>query len=158
MKRLASLLGLLLTAALATPAGANDRVAIAFEGAYLLLQDDGFQRILSLDRGGIVSQVSDQQTLIGFSEGRGTWKQVGPDSIRARVIDFAFDPKDGTRAGPSVIDYELTFSDLRAGAYQTVTGSYAGKQYGTGVNPLDATEAPVRTYGVDFKGQRITLD
>ena len=83
MKALAGILGLVLAIALAAPAGATDRAAIAFEGAYLLLQDDGFQRVLSLDRSGNVSQVSDQQSVIGFSEGRGTWQQVGPDSIRA---------------------------------------------------------------------------
>lgn len=158
MKRLATMLGLVLAVALTADAGATDRTAIAFEGAYLLLQDDGFERILSFDRSGTVSQVSDLQSVIGFSEGRGAWEQVGPDSIKARVIDFTFDPKGGERVGPSAIVYELTFSEPQSGAYQKVSGSMAGSQYAIGVNPLNASEEPIRTYGIGFKGQRITVE
>lgn len=156
MKTIASILCVVVVALTAAAAGATDRLAIAVEGSYLLLQDDNYQRILTFDRGGNVSQVSDQQPLLGFTVGQGAWEQTGPDSVTAKVVDFAYDPKDGHLIGPSVIVYSLTFGDQASGAYQTVTGSYAGEQYAEGQNPLDPTDPPISTFGIEFKGQRIT--
>lgn len=53
---------------------AAEQRANTIEGAYLLVENDGYQRILSFDRSGNVSQVSDQQPLIGFTSGQGTWR------------------------------------------------------------------------------------
>jgi len=128
----------------------------AFEGAYLLVQHDGYQRIVTLEPGGTVSQVSDQQPLLGFTSGHGAWRSTGRDKVQARVIDFSYELEENAPVGPSLIVYDLAFSDLVSGKYQTVTGQFAGAQYATGQNPLNPTEAPVRTFGIPFKGQRIT--
>ncbi len=158
MRRLTVGLCLILAVMVAGEARPTDRTAIAIEGAYLLLQTDGFQRILTFDRSGNLSQVSDQQTLIGFSVGQGTWEQTAPGKVRARLIDFSFEIESGKRSGPSLIDYELTFSDPDSGRYGKVSGSYTGKNFDVGQNPLNPSEAPTRPFGIDFEGYRITVD
>jgi hypothetical protein len=135
---------------------ADEMAADAFAGAYLLVQHDGYQRIVTLGPGGTVSQVSDQESVLGFTGGRGAWQQTGPDKARARVIDFSYELADNARVGPSLIVYDLAFSDLVGGKYQKVSGRFAGKQFTTGQNPLTPSEPPIRTYGIAFQGQRIT--
>ena len=73
IKPIALILCFVLVAMGVTDVRATDRVAIAVEGAYLLIQDDKYQRVLLLDRGGTVSQVSEQEPLIGFTSGQGAW-------------------------------------------------------------------------------------
>lgn len=158
MRRIAVLACLLLALVRTGDVWADEGAAAAFEGAYLLIQDDHYQRIVSLDRAGTISQVSDQELLIGFTGGQGAWRQTGSDSVRARVIDFTYEIEGGKPVGPSVIVYELTFSDLVSGKYQKVSGTLAGEQFAVGQDPLNPAEAPVRTFGIPFKGQRITAE
>jgi hypothetical protein len=158
MKRIAVLACLILALVRAGDVVADDSAALAFEGAYLLTQDDNFQRILSLDRSGTISQVSDQEPLLGFTAGLGAWQQTGPESVRARVIDFAYEVDGGKPIGPAMIIYDLAFSDLVAGKYQTVSGIYAGEQFAAGQDPLNPSEPPIRSFGIAFKGQRITAE
>ena len=63
---------------IAAESRATDSESIAVEGTYFLLQEDGFQRVLTFDRGGNISQISDQETLIGFTTSQGAWVQSGP--------------------------------------------------------------------------------
>lgn len=134
---------------------AADEQRVAIEGAYLLLQNDGFQRVLSFDRDGNVSQISDQQTLIGFTVGQGAWKQTGANKVTARVIDFAFDLKSGARLGPSLIVYVLKFTDPVSGQFQSVSGSFSGKVFPVGENPLAPSKAPIQSFEIGFMGHRI---
>lgn len=157
MKRLTSVLCFVLIVFTAAEVRASDSAAISFEGAYLLIQDDGFQRMISLDRGGIVTQISDQEALIGFTNGRGIWKQTGPNTVTARVIDFSYDLKDGKPIGPALATYKLSFSEPSAGKFNKVSGSYAGEQFERGQNPLDPGKKPIRRYGIAFNGERIRL-
>jgi hypothetical protein len=60
--------------------------------------------------------------------------------------------------GPSVIVYEPTFSDLVSDKYQKVSGTLAGEQHTTSQDPPNPAEAPVRAFGISFKGQRITAE
>ena len=156
MKPLFSLLFCGVVALTATGARAADDVATAIEGAYLLIQDDEYQRVLSFDRGGTVSQVSEQQPLMGFTSGQGAWEQTGPETVVARVIDFNFGLDDGKPTGTSLLVYKLTFSDPVAGKFQQITGAYAGKNFAVGQNPLNPAEPPAREFGISFTGQRIT--
>ena len=158
MRRLAKVLGVVLAVLAGGPVHASDRFAISVEGAYLLLQEDAYQRVLSLDRGGTVSQVSNQQPFVGFTSGRGAWKQVGPNRVVAKLVDFNFDLENGKPVGTSVIVYDLTFSESKDGLYQRVSGTYSGEVYANGQNPLDPTEPAVRTFGVGFAGKRIVAD
>ena len=158
MKRFALLVCLMLALVRAGDVAAEDDAALAFAGACLLLQDDKFQRILSLDRAGTITQVSDQEPLIGFTAGLGAWQQTGPDSVRARVIDFSYEVDGGKPSGPALIIYDLTFSDLADGKYQMVSGLYAGEQFAVGQDPLNPSEPPIRSFGIAFKGQRITAE
>ena len=158
MKRIAVLACLLLALVRIGDVAADDSAANAFEGAYLLIQDDKFQRILSLDRAGTITQVSDQEPLLGFTGGLGAWQQTGPESVRARVIDFSYEGEEGKPTGPALIIYDLTFSDLVNGKYQKVSGLYAGEQFAPGQDPLNPSEPPIRTFGIAFKGQRITAE
>jgi hypothetical protein len=158
MKLLAAIFCFLTVAAGAVAAQPADRSAIAIEGAYLLVQDDGFERIISFERGGNATHVSNQQSLIGFTTGKGAWKEIGPGRVRARVIDFNFNQANGEPMGSAVIIYELTFTGLKDGRYQSVGGSLTGEQYTAGQNPLSPTEAPARKFGIGFKGQRITAE
>lgn len=136
---------------------AAEQQAMAIEGTYLLHQNDKYQRLLSFDRGGNVIQISDQQTLIGFTEGLGAWKQIGPNKIQARVIDFSFDPKSGKRIGPSLIVYNFTFTDLESRHYQKVSGSFSGKVFPLGENPLSPEKPATQSFGIGFKGERISF-
>ena len=158
MRRLAGILGIVFVVLVGTPVHASDRFAISVEGAYLLLQKDSYQRILSLDRGGTVSQVSNQQPFVGFTSGRGAWKQIGPNRVVAKLVDFNFDLKNGKPVGTSVIVYDLTFSEPVNGLYQRVNGTYSGEVYANGQNPLEPTEPALRTFGIGFAGKRILAD
>lgn len=156
MKPWLSILCCILVAMTATGVRAADDLARAIEGSYLLIQDDEYQRVLSFDRGGTVSQVSEQQPLLGFTSGQGAWEQTGPDTVVARVIDFNFGLDDGKPTGASLIVYTLTFSEPLSGNYQQITGTYAGKNFAVGQNPLNPAEPPAREFGIGFTGQRIT--
>jgi len=139
-------------------AGASDRDALEIEGSYILFQDDGYQRVLSFDRSGNVVQASDLEAVYGFTSGVGAWEQTGPDSAKARIIDFNYDRETGTPAGPAIVDYDFTFGDLVQGKYQTFTGTVAGKQYEVGQDPLAPTKDALREFGNPFKGKRITVE
>ncbi|MCP4327230.1 MAG: hypothetical protein GY791_02175 [Alphaproteobacteria bacterium] len=119
MKRVVWIFCFIFAVVSVTGAAANDRSAITIEGAYLVIQDDGYQRILSLDRGGNITQVSDQQPLIGFTSGKGAWEQTGPDTVTARVVDFAYELDDGEPVGSAVIVYELKFGEPVSGKFET---------------------------------------
>lgn len=95
MKQLKVLMVLTFAIVCAGAATADEKQEMAVTGSYLMTQDDNFQRVITFAPGGGLLQVSDQQTLLGFSSGQGTWKQTGPDTVSARVIDFTFDKKTG---------------------------------------------------------------
>lgn len=167
MKRLALTLCVVFGAMAGGEAKATDDFAVAVEGAYLLVQEDEFQRILSFERTGNVASVSDQQASYGFTSGQGAWKRTGQSEVTATLVDFSYSIEDGSALGPSLIVYVMTFSDEvapgpddwdRARKFQTVTGSYSGKQYAFGQNPLAPTEPATREFGIGFVGQRITAE
>ena len=139
-------------------ATADDKPQMAIAGSYFLTQDDKFQRVITFEPGGGIFQVSDQQTLLGFSGGQGTWKQTGADTVSARVIDFSFDRKTGERIGPTVIKYDFKFSDKTFGKFQSVTGSFSGATYPVGDNPLRPAKKPFAKFSIGFKGERIGLE
>ncbi|MEM8743414.1 MAG: hypothetical protein AAGF14_02130 [Pseudomonadota bacterium] len=150
-----------LLAIVSLPAGgtvADEKGHAAIAGSYFVTQDDKFQRVLTLEPGGAVFQVSDQQTLLGFSNGQGSWKQTGPNTAKASVIDFSFHLKTGKRVGPGIINYDLTVADEKAGKFQSVSGTFAGSVYPVGDNPLKPSKEPVYTFSVSFKGERIAAE
>jgi hypothetical protein len=152
---LALFLGSVVAIAFSVSTHATDRKAIAIEGTYLIKQDDGYQRLLTFDRGGNLSQVSDQQTLLGFTAGRGTWQASGSNGAIARVIDFSFNLKTGARVGPSMIVYELTFSDPALDGFQSVGGSLNGKIFPVGEDPLQPTKDPIQSFKIGLSGRRV---
>jgi hypothetical protein len=157
MKQLATVLCFLCAVIYAGMVRAAEQEPMAIAGTYLLRQDDNYLRILSFDRDGNVAQISDQQTLIGFTEGRGAWKEIEPNKFQAQVIDFAFDPKSGKRIGPSIIVYDLSFTDLESGHFQKISGSYSGKVFPVGENPLAPKKPAIQSFGIGFKGERVSF-
>lgn len=143
-----------LFAGLAT-ARADDSLALAVEGAFLLTQDNGSQRVIALTRGGTVSTVASGEQRGGYTSGLGTWEMTGSDSIVARIIDFNFDRDSGTPIGTAMSVYTLKFDGLEQGRYDRFSGSFAGQQFAIGQDPLNPTEPPVRSFGRSFTGQRI---
>lgn len=127
----------------------------AASGVYLLTQKDGYLRLLSLRQDGTVSQVSPQQTTLGFTVGEGAWHRTGETEVTARIIDFDFDPRDGKPTGATLIDYVLSLSDLELSGFKSVAGRYSGKQFALGQNPLDPNAKAIRGFGVAFTGQRV---
>ena len=142
------------TAAPASEPG-EDAFTNAVEGTYILLQKDGFQRALSLFRGGIVAQVSEQEKLFSYTSGLGSWKRTGDNRVRARIIDFEYDPDKGTPTGVALVDFEITFSKEASSQYQALSGTLSVRSYATGQNPLSPSEAPTRTYNAAFTGSRV---
>jgi hypothetical protein len=138
-------------------AGASDRDALEIEGSYVMYQEDGYQRVLSFDRSGNVVMASDLEAVYRFTGGVGAWEQTGPDSAKARIIDFNYN-RDGQPAGPAVVDCDFTFDDLVQGKYQTFSGTISGKQYDVGQDPLAPTKDAIREFGNPFTGKRITAD
>lgn len=157
MRQLASVLCFLCAVVYTGSVQAAEQQAMAIEGTYLLLQNDKYQRVLSFERGGNVVQVSDEQALIGFTEGLGAWKKIGPNKIQARVVDFSFDPKSGNRIGPSLIVYNFTFTDLKSGHYQKISGSFSGKVFPLGENPLTPEKPAIQSFGIGFRGERVSF-
>jgi len=139
-------------------AGASDRDALEIEGSYILIYENGYQRVLSFDRSGNVVEASDLESVYGFTSGVGAWEQTGPDSAKARIIDFNYNRESGAPTGPSISEFDFTFGDLVQGKYQTFTGKSSGKQYEVGQDPLAPTKDPLREFGRPFKGKRITVE
>jgi hypothetical protein len=137
---------------------ASDRDALEIEGSYVLYQEDGYQRVLSFDRSGNAVIAADLESAYGFTTGIGAWEQTGPDSAKARILDFNYKHDTGQPAGPAITDYEFTFSDLVQGKYRTFTGTLSGNQYDTGQDPLAPTSDPVREFDTPFTGKRITAE
>lgn len=130
----------------------------AMEGSYLLLEDNGYQRVISLGPGGIARQVSAEQTVVGFTAGQGAWKATGTDSAKVRIVDFTYNTGDGKPIGPSVAVFELRFADQKDGLFQRLSGLLDGAQHATGQNVLSSDVQPLRTYRTRFSGQRIIAD
>ncbi|MCP4317907.1 MAG: hypothetical protein GY789_18270 [Hyphomicrobiales bacterium] len=128
------------------------------DGAYLLQQSDERQRVLSFERGGTVSQISDQQNAVGFTSGLGTWTKTGQGSARASIVDFNHPNNAADGHGASMIVYDLTFSDPVDGKYQNVTGYFSGQAFDAGQNPLSSHEPHVRSFGTRFEGARILAE
>jgi hypothetical protein len=142
----------------ALAASASDRDALEIEGSYHLIQDDGHQRVVSFDRSGNAVQASDLETVVGFTSGVGAWENTGPDSARARLINFNFNTDTGQPMGSAIVTYDLNFGDLVQGKYQSVTGSIAGEQYEVGQDPLAPTKEPYRRFDFTVTGKRITAE
>jgi len=157
MKQLVSVLCFLYAVIYTGSVQAAEQQEMAIEDTYLLLQNDKYQRLLSFDRNGNVVQISDEQSLIGFTEGLGAWNKVGPNKIQARVIDFSFDPKSGKRIGPSLIVYNLTIADLESGHYRKISGSFYGKVFPLGENPLTSEKPAIQSFEIWFKGERVSF-
>ena len=96
---------------------ASDQSAIAVEGVYFLNLNNGTKRMLTLDRGGNASHVSNLEAQIGFTSGQGAWQQNGASGARVKIVDFDFDRQSGAPSGAAVTLYELTFSDVGAGRF-----------------------------------------
>jgi hypothetical protein len=139
-------------------AGASDRDALEIEGSYDLYQESDNLRVISFDRSGNVVVAATLESDYGFTTGVGAWEQTGPDSAKARIVDFNYSRDTGQPTGPGVSEYEFTFGDLVQGKYQTFTGTISGKQYDTGQDPLAPTGDPTRDFGTTFTGKRITAD
>lgn len=142
----------------ATGVAVADDANVAIEGSYLLIQEDKYQRVLSLGSGGVALHAASEETVVGFTGGQGAWAQTGTGSANAKVVDFTYTLGDGKPIGPTVTRYELTFSDEESGQYQKVEGVFTGAQHAAGQNPLTTKEQPLRTFQVRFTGQRITAD
>jgi hypothetical protein len=138
----------------AQPATARAFTRMA-SGVYLLVQKDGYRRLLTLAPDGTASQVGEQQATLGFTTGHGTWGRTGEAEVTAQIIDFDYDLRDGKSTGSTLIRYVLTLSGVRPGGFQHVAGAFSGKQYPPGQSPLDAGTKPVRQFGVEFTGQRV---
>jgi len=142
----------------ALAASASDRDALEIEGSYLLFQNDGHQRVVSFDRSGNAIQASALETVVGFTSGVGAWESTGPDSAKARLVNFNFNTDTGQPMGSAMVTYDLTFGDLDQGKYQSVTGSISGGQYEVGQDPLAPTKEPYRTFDFTVTGKRITVE
>lgn len=71
-------------------------------------------------------------------------------------MNFNFDRESGAPAGAALSVYTLDFAELEADRFQKVSGSFTGQQFGIGQNPLDPTADPIRIFGQDVSGQRIS--
>ena len=154
MKWLISVVCLVLATGLTT-ARADDRMAIAVEGAYLLAFENDFRRVLSFTRGGTVSEVGSGEQHRSYTSGLGAWEQTGPNQVVARIVDFNFDRDSGAPTGTGLKVYTLTFEGLENGRFEGLSGSFSGQQFAFGQDPLNPTEPPVRSFGRAFTGQRI---
>lgn len=154
MKWLVSLGFLILSFGIAA-AEETDRLAVAVEGAYLMVQTNDVQRVIAFTEGGTVSIVGSGGQNRGYTSGLGAWEQTGPNQVQARIIDFNFDPDSGAPLGSALVVYTLDFEGLDSGRFQSLSGRFDGTQYGVGQNPLNPTEEPLRTFGRDLTGQRI---
>lgn len=135
---------------------ADEDTRIPIEGSYLLIQEDGYQRVLSIDGGGTASVISSLQASIGFTTGQGSWAQSGRGTATARIVDFSLAGPAGTPAGPTLSVYELTFSEPVEGKFTRVSGALNGQQFAHGDNPLKPSKPVVRSFGMAFQGERIS--
>ncbi len=158
MKPLLSCLCAVLLALMSGIAAADDDPATAMQGSYLLFQNDKYQRVLSLGAGGVAQQVSEEETVVGFTSGQGNWAATGTNTANVKIIDFTYNLGDGKPVGPTVTVFELRFADQANGKFQKVEGVFNGAQHARGQDVLTTESQPLRTYRVRFSGQRITTD
>jgi hypothetical protein len=64
-------------------------------GTYLVDQGSGTESIWTFFSGGNLIVTSSDQRVLNFSTQHGTWEMVGPEEIRATLVDFSFDDEGG---------------------------------------------------------------
>ena len=140
----------------AMAASSTDSTAI--DGTYLLVQNNESQRVLALKPGGSASLISQGQQVRGYTSGLGAWALTGPDSARVTIIDFN-DPADAVNGnGASQLVFDMAFSDVVDGQFQSVSGHLSGKAFAKGQNPLAEDALPARTFGTRFDGMRVGVN
>lgn len=158
MTRIALVLCLVLGMLGTGEALADGTFARRVEGAYFAIQQDGLQRVLSLDRGGNISVTAQEQSIFGFTAGEGAWQRTGPNEATATVIDFDFDPTDGAPTGATRTVLVITFSKLESGQFQELFVDTNGAAFAPGVNPLHPEEPPTDIFAGILTGERINVD
>ena len=141
----------------APSAAANDRIGWRFVGTYLWVEDESFQRVVTLHRDGTFSSISQAGPTFGFTGGLGSATQTGKREITATQIDFNFDA-DGNATGVTRAVFVMTFDEKRGGRFQTVQGSLAGETFAPGEDPLDPASTPADTFEFDYVGERVPAD
>ena len=129
----------------------------AAAGTYLIMQNDGFQQLLTLADGRVAfSQNSDQRSLPApFGDQQGAWKVTGDREVKVRTLDFVYDFDDGTLTGYGLSTFIGTF-DMD---FSEFTGTVLVEIFGTEQDPLDPDEEPGNTFGpISFDGRRVTAD
>jgi hypothetical protein len=140
------------------PAQSTEDQSLAIEGAYLWVEDDSDRRAIDFDRGGSLTMISDLQGEFGHTTGIGSWRLVDDGKVKARIVDFDFDPESNTRRGTGVTTYELEFSDLQDGRYQAIAGSAKGAAIAFEDNPLSPNGPPAREWDFTMEGRRISAE
>ncbi len=120
-------------------------------GTYLLNEDDGGFRIVTITADGCWFGIHSYQLDNKFSNQQGVWKETGKRKIASRVINFSL-LKDGT--GSSLFSYTVEFDK----SYHQVSGELLGKLFPKGVDPLDPVAVPIKTFSNTFTGKRIVVN
>ena len=134
-----------------------DIESFAIEGAYFWVEDDGDRRAIDFDRGGSLTMISDLQGELGHTTGIGAWRLVGEGKVKARILDFDFDPQSNARRGTGVTTYDLQFSEMQDGRYQSIVGSAKGAVIASEQDPLSPSGPPAREWDFTLKGRRISV-
>jgi len=137
-----------------SPAAAGGTIGGKFAGTYLWVEDGFSQRVVTLNRDGTFSSVSQAASTFGFTDGLGSAKQTGKREVTATQIDFNFD-EDGTPTGVTRVVFSMIFGDKKKGRFQTVSGTLLGETFGPDENPLEPEGVPTSGFNFTFTGQRV---
>jgi hypothetical protein len=122
-------------------------------GSYLLTQDSGKTRLLTIHADGTFIVTGSDQSEFDYSTNHGAWKWTSRRTLEATGIDFIFG--DATTAR---VHYVIELLARNGPGYREVAGEYSGKVYAAGVDPLDPASPWVDEFGSSFTGQIIRVD
>jgi hypothetical protein len=129
-------------------------------GTYLLLQNNRFQRLVTITADHNFFSVSQETLVFGFTDGQGPWKRSGRREITSRILDFDFNVSDaddipfGTPTSITRVDFMMRFDEN----FQRVTWTFRGATFRLGQDPLDPQADPIGRFNGTFTGRRVTLD
>ncbi|MCP5002838.1 MAG: hypothetical protein GY941_02660 [Planctomycetes bacterium] len=120
-------------------------------GTYLLTEDDnGGSRIVTIAEDGGWFGIHSFQRSNNFSNQQGSWEQIEKRKITAKTLNFSH-LKEGI--GSSRFTFTAEFDQ----PYEHINGSFSGKVFSPGVDPLDPVAAPIKTFSNTFTGRRLIV-
>ena len=122
-------------------------------GTYLVFQGSETDSLWTFASGGNLIVTSSAQPALNFSTQQGTWEIVGPEEIRATLLDFSFDD-EGDLINIARVDIVVSFTDTGC---DEIEGDFLIRFFEADEDPLDPSTDTGEPLSDTMTGRRVTL-